>query len=423
MTKIRFGVFGLGRGDDFVGNMKKNGAELIAICDKNEKLLTKKQEQYPGVTAYTDFDKFINHEGLDAVVIANYFHEHAPYAIKALEKNIHVLSECTPAGTMGEAVALVRAAEKSDAIYMLAENYPYMKFNQEMRRVYQRGDLGKVLFAEGEYNHPIWGDWVADLCPDSKHWRYHMPRVYYITHALAPLCYITGVMPKRISAFPISYPHTKENFMGDLYWRLPDRSAMVSCFNEDGSVFRVFGWSQFGGHDNTYRICGSIGQIENVRGDTERVTLRFNDSFIPEGLKESNSYYPEWNIEDKDLAEKAGHGGGDFFTSKVFCDSIREGKQPMFDVYFGTTLSAIAILAHKSALEYGVPYDVPDFHLEEDRVKWENDFSSPMWGSDGTPPTIPSTELAEYIPTEESMAEFDRATEAYWAKKNAENNG
>jgi len=51
---------------------------------------------------------------------------------------------------MGDAVALVRAAEKSDAIYMLAENYPYMKFNQEMRRVYQNGDLGKVLFAEGE---------------------------------------------------------------------------------------------------------------------------------------------------------------------------------------------------------------------------------------------------------------------------------
>ena len=142
MKTIRFGVFGLGRGDDFVGNMRKNGAELVAICDKNEELLAKRQEQYPGVAAYTDFDRFINHEGLDAIVVANYFHEHAPYAIKALEKSIHVLSECTPAGTMGEAVALVRAAEKSDAIYMLAENYPYMKFNQEMRRVYQSGVLG-----------------------------------------------------------------------------------------------------------------------------------------------------------------------------------------------------------------------------------------------------------------------------------------
>ena len=418
MEKIKFGVFGLGRGASFIGNMEKNGAELVAVCDKDEKLLNKFRERYPEAGAYDNFDDFICHEGLDAIVVANYFHEHAPYAIKALEKNIHVLSECTPAGTMGEAVALVRAAEKSDAIYMLAENYPYMKFNQEMRRVYQSGVLGKVLYAEGEYNHPIWGDgFTSEICPDSKHWRYHMPRVYYITHALAPLCYITGVMPKRISALPISYPHTKENFMGDLYWRLPDRSAMVSCFNEDGSVFRVFGWSQFGGHDNTYRICGSIGQIENVRGDTERVTLRFNDSFIPEGMKENNSYYPEWNLEDKSLAEHAGHGGGDFFTAKVFCDCIRENKQPMFDAYFGATLSAVAILAHKSALEYGTPYDVPNFRLEEDRAKYENDFDTPMWGSDGSAPTMPSTELPEYIPTEESMAEYDRAYAAYIAGK------
>ncbi len=417
MKQIKIGIFGLGRGTAFIESILACNGDIVAICDKDEKLLAKYKDRYPEAGAYDNFDDFIEHEGLEAVVIANYFHEHAPFAVKALEKNIHVFSECTPAGTMGDAVALVRAAEKSDAIYMLAENYPYMKFNQEMRRVCQRGDLGKVLFAEGEYNHPIWGDWVEDLCPHSKHWRYHMPRVYYITHALAPLCYATGAMPKRVSAYPVSHPHTKESFGSDLYWRLPDRGAIVTCFNDDASVFRVTGWEQFGGEDNTYRICGSKGQIENLRGDEERIVLRFNSCDQPEGMKHYNTYYPEWAEEDRELAEKAGHGGGDFFVVKEFFDAIRENRKPAFDVYFGVTLSAVAILAHKSALEYGVPYDVPNFHLEEDRVKWENDFSSPMWGSDGTAPTIPSTELPEYIPTEESMAEYDAAIAAYRAAK------
>ena len=412
------GVFGLGRGNELIKDVLGNNGEIVALCDMNTEKMQAINDSLGGTAAmYTDFDKFIEHEGLEAILIANYFHEHAPYAIKALEKGIHVVSDCIAAGTMGECVALVRAVEKSNAIYMLAENYPYMKFNQEMRRVYQRGDLGKVLFAEGEYNHPIWGDWVADLCPDSKHWRYHMPRVYYITHALAPLCYITGAMPKRVSAFPVSYPHTKESFGSDLYWRLPDRSAIVSCFNDDGSVYRVTGWSQFGAEDNTYRICGTKGQIENIRGEDDQIMLRFNSCDQPEGMKHVNKYTPEWNIEDKDLAEKAGHGGGDFFTVKVFLDCIKENKQPMFDVYFATTLSAVAILAHKSALEYGVPYDVPNFRLEEDRVKYENDFDTPMWGSDGSAPTIPNTELPEYVPTEESMAEYDRAIEAFYANK------
>ena len=416
MKTIKVGIFGLGRGSSFIGNVLACGGEIVALCDKNEDLLSRQSARFPDAGAYTNFDDFINHEGLEAIVVANYFHEHAPFAVKALNKNIHVLSECTPAGTMGDAVALVRAAEKSEAIYMLAENYPFMKPNQEMRRVYQEGTLGKLLYAEGEYNHPIWGDWVADLCPDSKHWRYHMPRVYYITHALAPLCYITGAMPKRVTALPISHPHTKESFGSDLYWRLPDRSAMVSCFNDDGSVYRVFGWSQFGAEDNTYRVCGTKGQIENIRGDAEKIMLRYNGCDVPEGMSHKNSYYPDWNLEDKELAEKAGHGGGDFFTVKVFFDCIRENKQPLFDVYFGTTLSAVAILAHKSALEYGVPYDVPDFHKEEDRVKYENDFTSPLYGSDGTAPTIPSTELAEYIPTEESMADYDAAIARHYGK-------
>ena len=71
--------------------------------------------------------------------------------IKALEKNIHVLSECTSNISMGEGVALVRAVEKSNAYYMIAENYPFMKFNQEMRKVYQSGVLGKALFASLAY--------------------------------------------------------------------------------------------------------------------------------------------------------------------------------------------------------------------------------------------------------------------------------
>ncbi len=32
---------------------------------------------------------------------------------------------------------------------MLAENYPFMLFNQEMKRVYNGGTLGKAVFAEG----------------------------------------------------------------------------------------------------------------------------------------------------------------------------------------------------------------------------------------------------------------------------------
>ena len=144
---IKLGIFGGYRGSSYYKNFMSQNAEIVAVCDFNEKYAKKAQSMLgEDVALYTDFDHFIEHEGLDAIFLSNYFHEQAPYAIRALDKGIHVLSECTSNGTMAEGVALVRAAEMSKAIYMIAENYPYMIFNQEMRRVYQSGTLGKALF-------------------------------------------------------------------------------------------------------------------------------------------------------------------------------------------------------------------------------------------------------------------------------------
>ena len=37
---------------------------------------------------------------------------------------------------------------------------------------------------------------------------------------------------------------------------------------------------------------------------------------------------------------KAGHGGGDFWTSFHFANAIRTGEQPYLDVYRGVTMSS-----------------------------------------------------------------------------------
>ncbi len=418
MKKIKFGIFGLGRGSSFYDAVAANNGEIVAVCDFDREKLKKAKEEHNSVTVYTDFDEFINHEGLEAVFLCNYFHEHASYAVKALEKNIHILSECTSNISMGEGVALVRAAEKSKAFYMIAENYPFMKCNQEMRKVYRSGVLGKVLFAEGEYNHPIITQEEINMyCPNSKHWRYHIPRIYYITHSLGPLMYITGAFPKRVTAMPVFGPLNEENGGGSLYWRLPDRSAVVICLNDDDSVFRVTGWSHFGGHANSYRICGELGQMLNPFGDNDRVTLAFNDIHTPEGMERESTYEADFAPEEKEAAQKAGHGGGDFFVVREFFNSIRENKKPLFDEYFATTMASVAILGHRSALEYGKPFDIPDFRKEEDRVLYENDFLTPCYDSNGNPPTIANTERAEYIPTEETMKEYDDAIAEYLSGK------
>lgn len=408
MEPIRIGIFGLGRGASFINIIKSCGGEIVAVCEKDEKRTKKALEKIGspnGVTCYTDPDQFIEHD-MDAVFLANFFHEHAKYAIRALERGVHVLSECISNGTMAEGVALVRAAEKSSAIYMLAENYPYMKFNKEMKRIYSNGSLGKALFAEGEYCHPVGPEddnFTLTYRPHEMHWRHFLPRTYYITHSLAPLMHITGAIPKRVTAFPVYAPLEEEYPTGT---RVGDRAAVITCLNNDDSVFRVTGCAAWGAHGNSYRVCCTKGQIENIRGGGGKIMLRYNDWDVPEGMEKTNYYMPEWNDPDADKIDQAGHGGGDYLVIRNFFHCIRTGEKTDFDVYFATTTASVAILAHRSVMSGGMPMDIPDFHLEEDRVKFENDYDTPFPDLDGNGATVPCCSRPDYLPSDSQLERY-----------------
>ena len=406
MDKIRIGIFGTGRGSSFIASIIANGGEIVALCDKNnEKMKVAIERIGSDVKCYNDFDEFIEHP-MDAVLLCNYFHEHAPYAIRCLEKNIHVISECTANSTLAEGVALVRAAEKSKAFYMLCENYPFMLFNREMKRICEGGTLGKIIYGEGEYNHA--GNSYSDaskkdLFDSVEHWRNFLPRTYYITHSLAPIAYATGALPVRVTAMPVFAPAPEDSNSAA---HVGEIAAIITCLNDDKSVFKVTGHASFGGSENSYRLCGERGMVENVRGTYGKVMLRYNDWQIPEGKEQVNFYALEWDDTDAELIKKAGHGGGDFCIIREFLNCIREDKVPAFDLYFATRVASVAILGHRSQMEFGMPYDIPDFSKKEDRDKYRDDTLSPFHYSDGREPTMPCCSRPDFKPSDEQVENF-----------------
>src|SRR5262245_22631712 len=111
---IRVGVIGVGRGMGFAHGAQFAGMKLVALCDTWRERLNEAGKNY-NVRTYTDYDKFLEHD-MDAVVLANFFHQHAPFAIKALQAGLHVISETAANTTLAEGVALCRAVEKSRRI-------------------------------------------------------------------------------------------------------------------------------------------------------------------------------------------------------------------------------------------------------------------------------------------------------------------
>lgn len=204
----------------------------------------------------------------------------------------HVMSETAANTTFAEGVALCRAVEESGLVYMLAENYAYTTFSQEMHRLYRDGEIGEVTYAEGEYNHPMPAEQQIRLAPGANHWRNWIPSTYYCTHALAPLMYITDCMPRSVNALSIARSDITARTT-----RRSDRGSVMLCRMDNGSVFRIFG-IVLPGHSNWYRVHGTGGAMELTRGTgyfgPGRVRVWHEEWQRPGGQPCERVYLPDW---------------------------------------------------------------------------------------------------------------------------------
>ncbi len=384
MKKIRIGVVGLERGGNFVQAIKSmDDVELTAVCEIDEARIERSKELIPDSTRiFKDFDEFIDC-GIDAVVLAEFFHMHAAHAIKALGKGIHVLSETTAAPTLGECVKLCEAVEASGCKYMLATNVPHMPGPIEIDRLYKEKTFGRVIYAEGEYFHPTAPGEGHIFAPTRYHWRNYLPRTYYNMHDLGTLMSITGTVPKKVNARAIFAPElTRENSMqGDV-------ASIVLTEMDNGALFRTTAHASLGPSGKWFRLCCENGTIESQRGDQDTVIYNYNHWTIPEGKKRSDLYkapVPEMSDEVK----KSGHGGTDYFLDRYFIQYLRGEVEPFFDVYRSVALSAAGILAWRSVLNNGSEYLIPDFSDKEARRAVADDFLTPFPNPDGSGITLP----------------------------------
>jgi predicted dehydrogenase len=397
------------------------GMELVAICETLPERLDEAARCYP-VAAYTDYDGFLEHD-MDAVVLANYMHDHAPLAVKALRRGSHVLSECMAARTLAQCVQLCEAVEESGCLYMLAENYPYMLSCQELRHLYQAGEIGRVRYAEGEYNHPGREDWFLSISPGLNHWRLWLPPTYYVTHGLAPLMAITDTLPVSVNALSIiEEPTQSPNTV-----KVSDVGSVILCRMDNGAVFRIWGLGMSSIHRVRYEVHGETGLISTAEPDSwSMVRIHHEPWLLKPGQDLEKTYLADWRAQSglagsgqdaparsyADLIEKAGHGGGDFWTSHDFARAIRLGQPPYLDVYRATAMAAVSIQGWRSCLEGGRPFPIPDFRDPAARAAYRGDTWSPFPEDAG--PGQPPPSLRGYIPP---SAEAITRAEAIWRKE------
>ncbi|MCG6901306.1 MAG: Gfo/Idh/MocA family oxidoreductase [Rhodobacter sp.] len=122
----------------------------------------------PEARAYGDFRQMAMREarlkdGIEAVAIVTPNHMHAPVAKEFLRRGIHVICDKPLTATLFEAKSLVRAAENSDALFVLTHNYTGYPMIRQARAMIANGDLGDIRVVQVEYAQ----DWLAEPLEDT----------------------------------------------------------------------------------------------------------------------------------------------------------------------------------------------------------------------------------------------------------------
>lgn len=361
--KLKIGVVGAaGRGKAFRAPFDAHPATQIhAVCDINASALSEAAANLGAAQTYTDYEAMLDNSGVDAVVIGTPMHLHAQQAIMALERDIHVLCEVTVGVSVEECKAVVAATQRSNAVYMMAENYTYIKSNVLVRELVGRGLFGETYYAEGEYIHELKN--LNEITKWRRRWQTGIDGITYPTHSLGPILQWMDDRVVRVACEGSG--HHYRDPRGDIYEN-QDSCVMLAKTAKGGLIkIRVDMLSNRPHAMTNYSLQGTAGCYESARSslDPNRIWLASlaedaNTWMRLEALEAD--YLPEMWRTPPEAALKAGHGGGDYFEVLDFVNSIIDGTPCPIGIHEALDMTLPGLISQASIADGGAWMDVPD---------------------------------------------------------------
>jgi predicted dehydrogenase len=166
--ELRVGVVGIGwAGQQHLKAYEAlDGVRIVSLAGMEQELRDSLQAEYSIPNAFADWKDMLEHGGLDAISVAVPTFLHAPIAVAALERGIHVLSEKPIARNAVEGQAMVDAARKAGRVLDVAFNHRRRGDIQALKGVIDDGGLGRPYYAKASWLRrsgiPTLGSWFTN---------------------------------------------------------------------------------------------------------------------------------------------------------------------------------------------------------------------------------------------------------------------
>jgi len=369
LEQLNVGIVGaVGRGASFCTPFEAHPrARIHAVCDVRRDLLPQAAQQLGACESYADYEEMLEYSEVDAVVIATPMQYHASQSIAAIERNIHVLCEVTAAISVDECRALVMAAHRSRAVYMMAENATYRQPSVLVRELARRGLFGDLYYAEGEYLHEL--KELNEITPWRRRWQTGIDGITYGTHSLGPilqwLTAASGEPDRVVRVCCKGSGHHYRDPRGDFYEN--QDSCVMLAKTARGALLkiRVDMLSDRPHAMTNYSLQGTKGCYESARSPLERHKIWLADLCLDKNAwmdlaDLQDDFLPEMWRDPPPEALRSGHGGGDYFEVMDFLASVLDGAPCPIGIHEAMDMTLPGLISQASIAEGGAWLDVPD---------------------------------------------------------------
>lgn len=343
--KIRVGIAGYGVcgfGAAFHFQDHPN-VTVAAVADLDPDKCAELAKRCHCETMYPSCEELIGDDSLEAIFVATDAPSHARLAIASLNAGKHVAS-AVPAvfGSLEDADLLFAAVKASGRKYMMFETSYFHDDLYCMREMYRAGDLGKVIYSEGEYWHYFGTPLAAH-----EGWRTGLPPQWYPTHSNAYYVGVTGGSFTEVSCMGMrsTVEHLK-----------PENNQFGNPFGTEIALFRTSegGMARMAVSWDTPGEGGERGRIRTEKGT-------FSGKFQSGKKDDAPTAIARPPLPPGVAA--GGHGGSHGYLMSEFVEAILLNRKPLVDVAQSLNMTVSGIVAHQSALKDGELMKIPQYAL------------------------------------------------------------
>jgi len=341
--KLSVGIVGYGFskfGAEF-GFQDHPNVEVIAVSDLSQERCAGLAQACRCATTYPSLGELVRDSRIEAVFVATDAPSHAQHCIEVLKHGKHVAS-AVPAvfGSLRDADRLFEAVKVSGLKYMMFETSCFHEDLHAMRKIYQAGGLGKLVYSEGEYLH-----FMPEPLPSFRDWRVGLPPQFYPTHSNAYYVGVTGGSFVEVSCLGMRSTLGHLQRTGNRYQNSFGTEIAMFRTSEGGMSRMAVSWDTPGYGGEMGRVRGQKGSFYGKYEGTEQSLPETRRPPLPPGVPQG------------------GHGGSHGYLMNEFVTAILQDRKPLVDIATALNLTVPGIVAHHSALKQGKWLKIPQYRL------------------------------------------------------------